>query len=135
MPLVLIVDDDASIRAMFARALRAIAECEQAAGGAEALELLMQKRYDLVLLDLNMGAIDGFAVLEQLGATPGPNASTPVGVITADGSNATRVQALREASFCLVKPVRIHLLQAMVSEQLRAHAPAPVSTMPPTPRT
>ena len=49
MPAILVVDDDESIRTMFARALRQLGDVDQAKGGEEALLLLEAKKYDCIL--------------------------------------------------------------------------------------
>ena len=117
---ILIVDDDPTIRSMFARALANLAEIEVAANGGEALRMLGTKKYALVLLDLHMPLIDGFAVLHTLSTKPGPNKDTPVYVVTADVSDQARVRALkRHAVFFLTKPVPIATLTALVDSALK----------------
>ena len=75
---ILIVDDDPTIRGMFARALKALGDIDQAANGGEALRLLGTKKYDIVLLDLHMPIIDGFVLLHTLANKPGLNRETPI---------------------------------------------------------
>jgi len=55
-------------------------ECDS---GAEALDLLAERKFDVVLLDMVMPEMDGLAVLEKLRAGDGPNAGTPVIACTA----------------------------------------------------
>jgi two-component system CAI-1 autoinducer sensor kinase/phosphatase CqsS len=69
----LIVDDDAAQRLTTRHKLASLeAEIDQAADGQRALEALARQRYDLVLLDLNMPVLDGYAVAEKIrqGAVP-----------------------------------------------------------------
>jgi hypothetical protein len=63
--LVLVVDDDAANRDVLARRLGRLgyAVCE-ADNGRRALELMAARPVDLVLLDLNMPGVDGYAVLQ-----------------------------------------------------------------------
>src|SRR5580693_4098566 len=123
MPALLVVDDDPTIRAMFARALQSLGDVETAAHGAEALRMLGAKRYDVVLLDLHMPVMDGFVVLHTLANKTGPNKSTPVYVVTADASEQARVRALRRhAVFLLTKPVPIATLTALVDSALKKAA-------------
>ncbi len=117
---ILIIDDDATIRTMFARALKGLGEVEAAASGADALRLLATKRYGIVLLDLHMPVVDGFVILQTLASKPGPNKDTPIFVITADTSDQARVRALRQhALFLLTKPVPIGTLTALVQSSLK----------------
>ncbi|MFZ6027000.1 MAG: substrate-binding domain-containing protein [Chloroflexota bacterium] len=82
---ILVVDDEPAIRDVHVRLVQESAPGSrilQAADGREALDLLRENRVDLVLLDLMMPELDGFAVLEALRE----NTSTrdvPVIVLTA----------------------------------------------------
>ena len=123
MSTILIVDDDPTIRMMFARALQGKGETEQAGNGADALRLLSAKKYSVILLDLHMPVIDGFVILQMLATKPGPNRETPVYVITADVSDQARIRALRRhAVFFLTKPVPIATLVALVESTLKKSA-------------
>ena len=91
---VLVVDDDATIREILHSALsRRDLIIDQAADGGEALELLRQNSYSVVLLDLLMPNIDGFGVLEEIGSA----ISTPVVLVItgADRSLLTQLDAQR----------------------------------------
>ena len=66
---ILVVDDNAANREMLGRRLeREGHRVQLAAGGREALDLLHQRRADLVLLDVMMPEVDGYQVLQQLKA-------------------------------------------------------------------
>ena len=68
---ILIVDDDDPIRALLATVLRRRgfhADC--ARNGIEALELLAACCYSLVVLDLMMPRMNGYEVLDHIGAMP-----------------------------------------------------------------
>ena len=121
MPTILVVDDDTAIRTMLARALAQQGTVEQAADGVAALKLLGGKKYDLVLLDLHMPGVDGFAVLKVLGKkATGPNAGTPVFVVTADPSEHARVTAFHDgAVYFLSKPIRMATLTTFVQSTLK----------------
>lgn len=122
MPSILIVDDDPTIRAMFARALNGRGEIETAANGGEALRMLGHKKYALVLLDLHMPVMDGFVVLQTLATKSGPNKDTPVYVVTADMSDQARIRALKHAVFFLTKPVPLATLTVLVDSVLKRAA-------------
>ncbi|MBR6614344.1 MAG: response regulator transcription factor, partial [Lachnospiraceae bacterium] len=65
--LVLIVDDDPSVQTMLYKVIRSNGlDAEIASCGEDALELVGKKQYDLILLDVNMGGIDGFEVVHRL---------------------------------------------------------------------
>lgn len=66
-PLVLIADDDRTIRAVLTSSLdRNGFRVVTAANGAEALALALQEIPDMILLDVRMPIMDGFEVVKQL---------------------------------------------------------------------
>lgn len=68
---VLVVEDDPSIRALMMIIVhRAGCEAVEAAGGAEALVLLKEQRFRLVILDLMMPSLGGFAVANFIATEP-----------------------------------------------------------------
>src|ERR1019366_5168860 len=71
--------------------------------GGALLSAVGEREPDLILLDLQMPVVDGFAVLDALGAHPGTY--LPVLVLTADATHRSRDQALsRGAHDYLTKP-------------------------------
>ena len=64
---VLIVDDDEAVCTMLYKVIRSNGiEADTAASGQQALRMVEQKRYDLMLLDVNMPGMDGFEVVQVL---------------------------------------------------------------------
>jgi len=68
---ILIVDDDPAIRNL----LRLVAErrgltADMAADGAEALQLLVESRYDLAIIDLMMPRLNGYELVTALRTFP-----------------------------------------------------------------
>lgn len=98
---VLVVDDNEEDRRLLTRILTdAHYQVEQAAGGAQALAMIRQSPPALVLLDLMMPEVDGFAVLEALKSDESTR-DIPIVVVTAKELTAQerellsqRVQAL-----------------------------------------
>ncbi len=120
----LIVDDEESTRLLIARLLSAGMKCEaQLAGTCEqALRFASSYVFDLILLDLLMPGIGGFAVLYRLrGSTA--NAKTPVIIVSSDGAAAQRCLAAGANAY-LVKPVQPRELGATIRQHLagRSHA-------------
>jgi two-component system sensor histidine kinase/response regulator len=67
---VLIVDDDPVVREILATALRQRnLVIDQASDGEEAIRLLQENRYAVVLLDILMPGVDGFGVLDAIDTT------------------------------------------------------------------
>jgi two-component system response regulator (stage 0 sporulation protein F) len=66
-PRALVVDDDEPIRAMLVNLVEHLDfEVDSARDGAEAIERLEDDGYDVVLLDLMMPRVDGWAVLDHM---------------------------------------------------------------------
>jgi adenylate cyclase len=67
---ILVVDDISDNRYTLCHRLRrqGYADLEEASNGREALERLAARPFDLVLLDIRMPEMDGYAVLERLKA-------------------------------------------------------------------
>lgn len=64
---VLIVDDDEAVLTMLYKVIRSNGiDADTASNGMKALELVSQKTYDLILLDVNMHGMDGFEVIHEI---------------------------------------------------------------------
>ncbi|MCC6499049.1 MAG: pyridoxal-phosphate dependent enzyme [Anaerolineales bacterium] len=83
-PRVAVVDDSPEARRLIRRILQSQGDFEisEAADGREAIELVTRERPDIVILDLMMPEVDGFAVLDALRGKP-ETANIPVIVATA----------------------------------------------------
>ena len=114
---VLIVDDEPLARRRLVQLLAACPDVEivgEAGGGAEALQLVDQLRPDVLLLDIEMPVVDGFAVLKALRPGPGP----AIVFVTAFQDHAVEAFELRATDF-VVKPVAADRL-AKAIEQARS---------------
>ena len=131
MSTLLVVDDDAAIRAMYSRSLASLGKVDQADGGRAAIQLLDVRRYEAIILDLHMPGVDGFAVLETLAKEGHVNRDTPVFVVTGDTSEQVRVRALKVRSlFLMTKPVPLQMLKSIVENSILKNA-AKVGSDPP----
>ena len=124
-PVILVVDDNEENRDMLARRLtRQSYEVLRAAGGLAALETLGARPVDLVLLDVMMPDLDGYAVLQRLKADPALR-SIPVLMISALDEIESVVRCIElGAEDYLNKPFDPVLLQARVGaclEKKRLH--------------
>jgi threonine synthase len=83
-PRVLVVDDTPEARRLIRRILQSQGDFEifEATNGREAIELANQEHPDLIILDLMMPEVDGFAALDELRSKP-LTANIPVIVATA----------------------------------------------------
>ncbi len=112
---VLIVDDDPAIR----RQLRGVLEDEghavaDAESGDRALELLEERRFDAVLLDLNMPGLPGLDALSRIRESA---PDTAVLVVTGESTLDNALQAGRRGAFdFIVKPPDPDHLLAKLAE-------------------
>ena len=115
----LIVDDNADNRDVLSRRLRqrgytAVA----AADGVEALAMLAQSRFDLVLLDVEMPGLSGFEVLAELRVTHSRTA-LPVIMVTARTAGEDMVEALKiGANDYVTKPIDFPVALARIETHL-----------------
>ncbi|MEO2105088.1 MAG: response regulator [Actinomycetota bacterium] len=117
---VLVVDDDPNVRFTVRVALEGSPPSGQpmavveAANGVEALQATQHDTYDLVLLDIMMPGLDGFAVLHALrqhGDDP------PVVMLTARGREVDIVNAFRAgADGYVTKPFDVDELAYLVAD-------------------
>ena len=95
--MILIVDDEESIRDILYRKLKAEGYyCDVAADGKEALRKASGKNFDLVLMDIKMPGLSGMEVLSQL-ITERPHIS--VVMITAVVDTKTAVEAMKLGAY------------------------------------
>lgn len=103
MARILVVDDERDIR----RALEFVLSREgysvdTASNGIEAVDKLKNGEFDLVITDLKMEGLDGFAVMERSKAI---SPATPVIMITAFSSVESAVEAMKKgAADYIIKP-------------------------------
>jgi PAS domain S-box-containing protein len=103
---------------------------EVAVNGPEALRLLSNAPFDLVLLDIQMPGMDGYTVARAIreGQAGGANKSIPIIAQTASAMNGDRQRGLEAGmNDYIVKPVYIGDLSAAIARAVRisAHKPVP----------
>jgi DNA-binding response OmpR family regulator len=113
---ILVVDDDQNVR----QAIRWILEDEgyvvsEAADGNEALRLVHESRPDLVVLDLTMPEVNGYAVAAALKTEGGTR--VPILLITADGQAPAKAERINAFAY-LRKPFRVDELLSRVRAEL-----------------
>jgi CheY-like chemotaxis protein len=116
---ILVIDDDAVQRALLSAIFRKQGlEVLQAANGQEGIRLARDRRPDLIVSDVNLPEMHGFAVLENLRKEP-ITATIPVILITANPDEADQRRARESgASGYLPKPISISDLQALVNAEM-----------------
>jgi two-component system chemotaxis response regulator CheY len=109
---VLVVDDAALVRRYYRSTLEEAGfKVEEALNGLEALEKLLEKPVDMLIVDVNMPQMDGFTFLNLLRQKDGEAASIPA-LITSTESGVGDFASARAAgaNFYLVKPLAREIL-------------------------
>ena len=114
---VLVVDDDLNLSEQVTDYLAQQGiESSRALDGREALTMLADHDFDLVLLDVIMPGMDGFAVCRKIRE----DSQIPVIMLTAIGDEAAKIQMLQTgADDYVVKPFSLPELHARMQAVLR----------------
>jgi signal transduction histidine kinase/AraC-like DNA-binding protein len=133
---VLVVEDHADVRAFLCDQLRAHYHVLEARDGDEGLQLALERLPDLVISDVTMGAMDGFALCRTLKGNE-KTGHIPVVLLTARAGRADRIAGLGFGADCyIVKPFDSTELLARVRNlieqrrQLRERFRGPVVLKP-----
>jgi len=114
---ILVVEDDGDLREALVDTLE-ISGCTvlQADCAENALKMLPDRQVDMVVSDINMGAMDGIALLKEIRRL---YPQMPVLLITAFGTVSSSVEAIRSGAVdYLVKPFKPQLLVDAVSRHV-----------------
>jgi DNA-binding NtrC family response regulator len=114
---ILIVDDEAVVRNGLARVLVGQGfDVSAASSGEEAVEILAVKPFTVVLLDVRMPGMDGFALLRHIRAN---YPRTMVIMITGYPTIESAVECLKQGAVdYLVKPFRVDDLESMLAKAI-----------------
>lgn len=95
---VLIVDDSAAIRKILQRVLRQtdlpLGDIKEAGDGTEAVEILKDRTFGLILSDINMPHMDGLQLLARIKEMPHLK-NVPVIMITTEGGQGKVLEAVQ----------------------------------------
>ena len=118
---ILLVDDEDHLREALAEQLELHGEfvTTQAGSGAEALNIAKGGHFDLLLLDVGLGDLDGREVCKTLRKA---SVKCPIIMLTAADSDANAILGLESgANDCVVKPFKLTVLLARIRSHLRQH--------------
>ncbi len=118
---ILIVDDELIMRESLAGWLeRDGHQVEKASSGEEALELIENTRYDILLLDIKMDGMSGLEVLKRVHEN---DPDVAVVMITAYGSVSTAIEAMKSGAFdYLMKPFDPNELGLLIEKIIQRQA-------------
>jgi len=117
----LLVDDEAALRESLAEQLELHDEftTTQVGSGADALTAAKDDHYDLILLDVGLGDVDGREICKMLRKA---GVKCPIIMLTAADSDADTILGLESgANDYVTKPFKFAVLLARIRSQLRQH--------------
>ncbi len=104
----LVVEDSPAMRQLIAYALKRIKglEVAEAEDGVEALKVLSQERFDILVTDINMPMMDGLKLV-SLVRQDERHQHIPIVIITTEGAHTDRQRALSlGANAYITKPIQ-----------------------------
>ena len=115
---VLVVDDNGRARQSMADVLAAAGhEVAGSASAIEALKVVAERDYDLIITDLQMPGMDGLAFIRALAER---RVEAQIVMVTAFASVASAVEAMRYGAFDYIeKPFDVEQLESLVARALR----------------
>lgn len=115
---VLIVDDDPAICKLLEKVMRSNdLETTVAASGADALALIQSRSFDIILMDVMLGDMEGFEVIKKI---RGRGISTPVMIVSGRNEDYDSLYGLSlGADDYITKPFRPLVLGAKVKALIR----------------
>ena len=120
MKTILIVEDSATTRALIRAVIEELGEFEtvEASSGFEALKMLPQQEYDLIITDINMPDINGLELIHFVKSNP-RYSHIPVVIITTEQTGEDRDRGMALGAFAYVtKPFNPEELQQTITRSL-----------------
>ncbi len=118
-PAILIIDDDEQVRNLLKEILTGANDCTLAGSAEDALALLSNESFNLVISDINMGGISGLELVPRvLEQTP----DTVVVMISGQQTIDYAIESMRAGAFdYITKPLDIRQIHAAVRRALEHH--------------
>lgn len=118
-PHLLVIEDDPVTLTLMRRLFTGEYHVSTAPNGYAGLNILAQGGVDIVLLDVMMPGMNGFAVLKEIRSTP-ETSDLPVILVSGLTDNEHIVEGLQlGANDYLLKPVNVHVARARLQTQLK----------------
>jgi two-component system chemotaxis response regulator CheY len=118
---VLVVEDSSSMRSLIASTIEALGDLEvtESENGFEALKALPQRKFDLIITDINMPDIHGLELVSFIKNNPSYN-SIPLIIVSTERAAQDRERGLAlGAEEYLVKPFDPDQLQSLTAKYLK----------------
>jgi diguanylate cyclase (GGDEF)-like protein len=119
IPRILIIDDDEQIRLLLLDIFSAVYNCREVGSAEDALSILSQESFDLVISDISMGGMSGLELIPHV-HTLSPD--SVVLMISGQSNIETAVEAMHAGAFdYIMKPLDIPHVEAAVERALKQH--------------
>jgi diguanylate cyclase (GGDEF)-like protein len=116
-PKILVIDDDEQIRRLLVDLFDEVYVCREADSAEEALLVLDQESFDLVISDINMGGMSGLELVPHVHSI---SADSVVLMISGQNNIETAIDALRAGAFdYIMKPFDSRHVEAAVERALK----------------
>jgi len=115
-PKVLIIDDEEQIRHLLIDVLGSAYDCSDAGSAEEALAALSENTFDLVISDIDMGAMSGLELVPRVHSL---SPDTVVVMVSGNQDIGFAIEALRVGAFdYITKPIDLRHVEASVERAL-----------------
>lgn len=127
---ILVVDDNRDMREILEELIVCYGHrSESATSGQEAIKMVLEKKYDLVMMDIQMPVMDGFQALKIL---KNQNVTIPIAAVTAHNLLMDQQRCFAAGfDYYFSKPMNFKIFQALLEtlsgkrlEQFHEHSPA-----------
>jgi diguanylate cyclase (GGDEF)-like protein len=119
-PKIFVIDDDDQIRALLLDIFKEGYDCWEARSAEEALLVLAQESFDLVISDINMGGMSGLELVPHVHSI---SPDSVVLMISGQNNIEAAIEAMRAGAFdYIMKPFDIRQVEAAVERALKQSA-------------
>jgi diguanylate cyclase (GGDEF)-like protein len=116
-PKILVIDDDDQIRRLLLDIFKKRYDCWDVSSAEEALLILAEESFDLVISDINMGGMSGLELVPHVHSI---SADSIVLMISGQNNIETAIEALRAGAFdYILKPFDVRHVEAAVERALK----------------
>jgi diguanylate cyclase (GGDEF)-like protein len=116
-PKILVIDDDDQIRRLLLDIFKKRYDCWDVSSAEEALLVLAEESFDLVISDINMGGMSGLELVPHVHSI---SADSIVLMISGQNNIETAIEALRAGAFdYILKPFDVRHVEAAVERALK----------------
>jgi signal transduction histidine kinase/CheY-like chemotaxis protein/HPt (histidine-containing phosphotransfer) domain-containing protein len=129
---ILVAEDNATNRLVITRMLERLGHrVEAVTNGAEAVEAVTRRNYDLVLMDVMMPGMDGLAATRSIRTLPPPVGRLPIIGLTANALRADEAACLSAGmDLFAAKPIRAEQLAGLIAQAVAGSTPRDADIVP-----